>query len=211
MFISIKSLDRRLLLAALLVGCCARSALAGGYDEAVMSANPTAFFRLNDTSGATAANTVASPAVTGTYFNSWATAGNPTTMLSGGTASTSPSPTLMQAGPNLPGFASGNYSVFFEGFGYASTNSDSLRISAPTATFGNDYTMQFWFRNTRPVSSQLITGYLGQRVGDSQVVGIWGNYNAEGGTASDAGKIFTSRSGVNAAFGTGFLTATNTW
>jgi autotransporter-associated beta strand protein len=211
MSMSTKSLDRTFLLAALLVGCCASSALAGGYNEAVMSANPTAYFQLNDTSGATAANTVASPAVTGTYFNSWGTAGTATTMLSGGTASTgSPAPTLMQAGSSLPGFASGNYSVFFEGRSSANTDSDSLRISAPTATFGNDYTMQFWFMNTRPVSSTTITGYLGQRVGDN-VIGIWGNHWGSGGTSADAGEVFSIATGGNATFGTGFLTSTNTW
>jgi hypothetical protein len=37
-------------------------------------------------------------------------------MLSGGTASTgNPTPTLMRAGPSLPGFASENYSVFLTG------------------------------------------------------------------------------------------------
>ena len=104
------------LVCAIAALAAAQPAYAGGYAEAVMSANPTAYFQLNDTSGATAANTVASPAVTGTYFNSWGTAGTATTMLSGGTASTgNPTPTLMRAGPSLPGFASENYSVFLTG------------------------------------------------------------------------------------------------
>jgi autotransporter-associated beta strand protein len=189
----------------------AQPAYAGGYAEAVMSANPTAYFPLNDTTGVTAANAITSPVVSGTYFDGY-TSGNP---LTGGVAATiqqsGTGPNLMQAGPNLPGFTAGNYSVGFVGAGQSGTSVDSLRINNSSATFGNDYTYQVWFRNTTSATSQLIAGYIGGRFtasNNSEQFGVMGNLRG----AENEGKLFAIVSGsVWYGSGSGAVVAQNTW
>ena len=192
------------------------AAHAGGYAEAVMSANPTAYFPLNDTSGVTATNSVASPVVSGTYFDNFS-AVNP---LSGGVAATiqqsGSGPNLMQAGPGLPGFSSANYAVGFAGpagFGGVNQGIDNMRITNSATAFGTDYTYQVWVYNTTPTSSEPITGYIGGRFVQSNfdTIGIWGNFNGTPGGAPGRLAVLTSGGGAFFGSGTSATLAVNTW
>ncbi len=192
------------------------AAHAGGYAEAVMSANPTAYFPLNDTSGVTATNSVASPVVSGTYFDNFSAV----SPLSGGVAATiqqsGSGPNLMQAGPGLPGFSSGNYAVGFagpSGAGGVNQGIDNMRITNSATAFGTDYTYQVWVYNTTPTSSQPITGYIGGRFVQSNfdAIAIWGNHNGTPGGAPGRLGVLTSDGNAFFGSGTSATLAVNTW
>jgi fibronectin-binding autotransporter adhesin len=198
------------LVCAIAALAAAQPAYAGGYAEAVMSANPTAYFPLNDTTGATAANAITSPVVSGTYFDTWSTAGPP---MSGGLAQTRPDagsgPLLGQAGPGLPGLSGSNTAVFFTGQGFSSSATDSLRMTNSTAAFGNDYTYQIWVYNTRVTGGSFITGYIGGRYvqtgQNTDAFGIWGNL-----AGGSPGQLF-ALDGAGAVVQTSGTLAVNTW
>lgn len=135
------------LLGPLLCAFAAQVSQAGSYSDAVLADNPLAYYRLNESTGSTAASIGSAAGVDATYVN-----------IPGATATNTSA--LDQAGPPLPGFDASNRSVFFEPEdGPASDGSDTPLIVKAWDAIGTDplaldgstgLTIEAWIRRSTP-------------------------------------------------------------
>lgn len=164
---------------ALTVGFCllmSNSAKAGLYSDSVLLDNPVGYYRLDETSGPTAANSGTASGIDGTFFN-----------IPG--ATTNNMSALGEAGAPLPGFDPTNKSVLFDPEdGALSTGSDSPIIevewnasgSNPLALDGSTgLTVEAWIRRATPVAN----------VGNENE-GIAGRYQVDGAGLGDPGRAY---------------------
>ena len=150
---------------------------AGLYSSAVLSDTPVGYYRMNETTGSVAIDTVG--VAHGVYRNGAIPAAQPPNGVG---------PVLQQPGPRspaFPGFDADNDAVQFDGAASFS-NPDNLNISTLSL---NDtaYSFEIWAYNTRPQADLLITGYMGARGTGTSIdgVGIMGTL-ASASTATDA-------------------------
>jgi hypothetical protein len=182
--------DVRLLTASMVSLVLCASAHAA-YDVAVLSDNPAAYWRMNETSGTSAADSSGN-GNTGTYFNG-VTLGVP-----GGLVAT-------------PSNTAARYDGASDGMG-SPTPGVTDHMDASVTGLGTNYSMEFWFRNTRPITgpgSLPIAGYIvGRGSGGGlayDTIGIWGT------AGFPFGRLYVFSGQGFVQDGTSTPTVVNTW
>jgi hypothetical protein len=132
------------------------------YSDNVLASNPVAYFRLNETSGSSAANAVISSTTTGSYG------------IRGSGSYTLGSTNAIRP-PTYGGLDAGNVAVSLAGdVGGESRNAGYLATSSVASV--TDYTMEFWLNNTRGAQDTLITFVAGTTDGAKwESLGIMGS------------------------------------
>ena len=144
--------------AFVLVTASGLPALAGSYSSAVLLDNPVAYYRLDETTGTTAANLGTAAGIDGTYVNVPGITVNNTSNYG-------------QPGPRpaaFPGFESGNNSAFFDpenGSVAASTTFPRVEVVAPNNPLAitGALTLEAWIkRSAQVVDSGNNEGIVGR-------------------------------------------------
>jgi hypothetical protein len=132
------------------------------YSDTVLASNPVAYFRLNETSGSSAANAVSSSTITGSY----GTLGVGAYTL-GSTNAIRP--------PTYGGLDAGNVAVDLTGATGGTGNKAGYVATSNVANVTN-YTMEFWLNNTRGAQDTLVTFVAGTTDGSVwESLGIMGS------------------------------------
>lgn len=131
------------------------SAISTPYTRAVLNSDPLAYYRMDETNGAGMADaaTQASPSPqqgsqTGLYRKDTTNAPEPRVTGNG------PRPT------SFLGFVTNNTAQYFNGTAWG-TGTDNGYAVMPT--LGNDYSVELWVYNMRPLAETAITGYVAAR------------------------------------------------
>src|SRR5688572_13574818 len=156
-----KRVKRLVLLALVLTGVSIAAPARGDYAAAVLADNPAAYWRMNEPVGAVAANDSSGNGGSGVYHNG-------VTLGVSGVLVEDPSNTASE------------YDGVNDGSGSAVGGSTDHFFCSP-ASLGSDYSVEFWFRNARPITgpgSLAIAGYVVGRdsgaAGQYDAIGIWG-------------------------------------
>src|SRR5688572_7037933 len=127
-----KRVKRLVLLALVLTGVSIAAPARGDYAAAVLADNPAAYWRMNESVGAVAANDSSGNGGSGVYHN------GVTLGVSGG---------LVED----PSNTASEYDGVNDGSGSAVGGSTDHFFGSP-ASLGSDYSVEFWFRNARPIT-----------------------------------------------------------